>query len=141
MGGTPNPLAGMVLSALQARSGAGMAQPGQGPQQQSGQAGGQGPGDEYSQMVSSLKGADPGGLLKQVKACKQITAVMLVQNLERLPNVASQLAKIIPMWDKVMKELQQASNVDAAVRNPPIQMGAAQPPSPEGAPSPGGGMF
>lgn len=142
MGSSPNPLAGMVLSALQARSGAGMSQPGAGPMQQSGAPGGA--GDEYSQMVSSLKGADPGGLLRQVKALKQITAVMLVQNLERLPNVASQLSKIIPMWDKVLKELQQASNVNAVVRNPPgmsppIQMGAAQPPSPEGQPNPVGG--
>lgn len=117
--------------------------PGQGAAQQSGgqgSPGSGGPGDEYASMVSSLKGADPGGLLRQVKALKQITAIMLVQNLERLPNVASQLSKIIPMWDKVMKELQQASNVNSAVRNP-ISMGAAQPPSPEGSPSPGGGMF
>lgn len=120
--------------------------------QQSGQggAGGGNPGDEYAQMVSSLKGADPGGLLRQVKALKEITAIMLIHTLERLPNVASQLSKIIPQWDKVMKELQQASNVDSAVRNPaggpsgspPIAMGAAQPPAPEGAPTGGGGgMF
>ena len=29
------------------------------------------PGDQYAQQVSELKGADPGGLLRQVKALKQ----------------------------------------------------------------------
>lgn len=145
MGGAPNPIASMVMSALQARGQQGTLPPGGGPAAQAGagQPGAGAPGgagDEYSQMVSSLKGADPGGLLRQVKALKQITAIMLVQNLERLPNVASQLSKIIPMWDKVTKEIQQASNVNAAVRNP-IQMGAASPPPPEGQASPGGGMF
>ena len=127
---------GAVLAALQSRTQAGTPQ-GSAPGQQA-----QGAGDQYSQMVSSLKGADPGGLLRQVNSLKQITAAMLVQNLERLPNVSSKLAKLIPMWDAVIKEIQQAANVDGAVRNPtpPIQMGAAQPGSPDsGIPMGGGG--
>lgn len=132
MGASPNPLAGMVLSALQSQTGTGQSLPGMGG------AATTGTGDDYSSMVASLKGADPGGLLRQVRALKQITAVMLVQNLERLPNVASQLSKIIPLWDKVIKEVQQASNVDAAVRNQ-IQMGAANPPSGEPQQTPIGG--
>jgi hypothetical protein len=99
-------------------------------------------GDAYSQQVAALKGADPGGLLKQLTAIKQIVAAMLVQNLERLPNVSGKLAKIIPSLDSVISEVQKAQNVNAAVRNPgqgagqgggmqvpPIAMGAAQPPT------------
>jgi len=94
-------------------------------------------GAQYAEQVSSLKGADPGGLERQLKAMKSILAIMLVQNLDRLPNVAGQISKIIPMLDRVLKEVSQASNVNSAVRNP-IQMGMAQPP--EGQPSamPGG---
>lgn len=91
-------------------------------------------GDQYAQQVSQLKGADPGGLLAQVKAVKQIFAIMYVQNMERLPNVSSKILATLKTIDPIIKEIQQASNVNAAVRNP-IQMSAAQP-SPEGAGSP-----
>lgn len=86
---------------------------------------------QYSQQVSELKGADPGMLLRQLKQMKQICAVLMVQNLERLPNVSGQLAKLVPQFDRVIKEAMQASNVNSAVRNP-VQMGAAQPPAPSG---------
>ena len=90
--------------------------------------------------------------MRQLKSMKQIMAIMAVQNLERLPNVAGQLFKLIPQFDKVIKEAMQASNVASAVRSP-IQMGAANPPAdgqqnPPGAPGGGigtamggGGMF
>lgn len=130
-------MAAQIMAALQAKSaqggqgGAPGGQPGQGPDA----------GDQYAQQVSELKGADPNGLARQVKAMKQICAVMLVQNLDRLPNVAGKISKIIPMFDGVLKEIQQASQVNSAVRGP-INMGAAQPPSPEGPGNnmPGGGF-
>src|ERR1700689_3026714 len=99
------------MSALQARTGAGGGQPGQtmpgqgGPDQQD-------PGAQYAQQVASLKGADPGMLLQ---AMKQQCAVLMVQNLERLPNVSGQLSKLVPMFDRVIKELGQAQNVNSAV--------------------------
>ena len=137
----------MIMTALQQRSSAGNVQPGGAPGAQSNPIGG-GPADQYAQQVAELKGADPGGLLRQVKALKQITAIMLVQNLERLPNVAGKLSKMIPLWDGVLKELQQASSVNAAVRNPsnPSQMSAAQPGPEQGGgntalPMGGGGGF
>ena len=109
------------------------------PGGQPGQPGG-GAADAYAQQVSSLKGADPGGLLRQLQQMKQICAVMLVQNLERLPNVSGKLAKLIPQFDAVIKEAQQAANTDAAVRTPPIAMGAAQPaPDSSSGPQPMGG--
>ena len=114
---------------------------GGGPAAQSGQPGGApSAGDAYAQQVSSLKGADPGGRLRQVNQMKQIIGVMLVQNLERLPNVAGKLSKLIPAFDAVIKEIQQAANTDAAVRTPPIAMGAAQPaPDSSAGPQPMGG--
>ena len=135
---------GAILAALQGRTQGGAMAPGGGPAAQAGGAAGgpggpAGAGDQYAQQVASLKGADPGGLLRQLQQMKQICAVMLVQNLERLPNVSGKLAKLIPQFDAVIKEAQQAANTDAAVRNP-IQMGAAQPaPDSTGGPQPMGG--
>lgn len=84
-------------------------------------------GGQFSQQVSELKGANPQMLLDQLKKMKQMVAVLMVQNLERLPNVAGQLSKLVPMFDRVIKEAQQAGNVASAVRDP-IGMGAAKPP-------------
>jgi hypothetical protein len=94
-------------------------------------------GAQYAQQVSELKGADPGMLLRQVTQIKKICASLGVQNLERLPNVAGQLLKLVPQFDRVIKEIQQAASTNSAVRAP-LNMGAAQPPQAE--PSPSGGM-
>lgn len=126
-------MAGMIMQALQQQQGGG----GGGMPGQPGQPGQPNVGQQYAEQVSALKGADPGGLVRQLKAMKQISAIMLVQNLERLPNVAGKISKLIPMFDQIIKEAEQASQVNSAVR--PIQMGAAQPPSPEGMGG-GGGM-
>lgn len=118
-----NPMMQMVMSALQAKTAGGGA-PGGMP----GAPGGGGDdASSYAGQVAELKGADPGMLMQQLKKMKQMCAVLMVQNLERLPNVAGKLSKLIPMFDQVLKEAQQAGNVDGAVR-PPIGMGAAQPP-------------
>jgi hypothetical protein len=134
----------MIMSALQARTAGGGMPPGGGPAAAAGGAtpgadpsGGQDPAAQFAQQVAELKGADPGMLQRQVGKMKQMCAVLMVQNLERLPNVVGQLSKLIPMFDRVLKEIGQASNVNSAVRNP-IGMGQAQPDS-MGAP-PNGGM-
>lgn len=124
-----------VMAALQARSQGGGAQPGGAPGAASG---GDDAGDQYGQMVADLRGADPGALLRQLKQMKAIVAVMMVQNLERLPGVAGKLSKLIPQFDAVIKEAQQAASTDAVVRQP-IQMGAAQP-SPQPDAAGGGGL-
>jgi len=97
--------------------------PGAGP----GGPGGDDAGSQYAAQVAELKGADPGMLLRQLKQMKQICAVLMVQNLERLPNVSGQLSKLVPMFDRVIKEVQQAASTSSAVRGP-VDMGAAQPP-------------
>jgi len=144
MSSAGNPLASMIMSALQSRTAAGGGQPGQTMPGQGGMPGGMPGGDDagaqYAQQVAELKGADPGMLLRQLKQMKQICAVLMVQNLERLPNVSGQLSKLVPMFDRVIKEVSQAQNVNSAVRQP-IQMGAAQPPSPEGGGMTAGGGF
>jgi hypothetical protein len=129
------PIAQMIMSALQSRTAGGGGAPGQTMPGQTAPGGGEDAGAQYAQQVAELKGADPGMLLRQLKQMKQICAVLMVQNLERLPNVSGQLSKLVPMFDRVIKELQQAQNVNSAVREP-IQMGAAQPPQTAG----GGGM-
>lgn len=123
-----NPLASLVMTALQSQSGG--APPGGAPGMQSNPTG-PSAGDAYAKQVAELKGADPGGLLRQLKALKQIVAAIVVQNLERLPNVSGKASKLIPMLDSVISEAMKAQNVNASVRNPgqgagPIQMGAAQ---------------
>lgn len=124
MGSPNNPMMGQVMAALQGRTQGGTTPPGQAP----GQAASMDAGGEYAQQQADLRGADPNSLLRQLKAMKSICAVMLVQNLERLPNVAGKLSKMIPQFDAVIKEVQQASSVQGAVR--PISMGAAQPGEP-----------
>lgn len=142
-----NPMSDLIMRALMARTGGGGGVPGQpggmgmpgmpGMPGAGGAPGGGGnPGDQFASQVSELKGADPGGLIRQLKAIKQICAIILVQNMERLPNVSGKVSKLIPMLDQVIKEAQQASSVNNAVRNP-IGMGAAQPSQPEGAPPSG----
>jgi hypothetical protein len=119
----------IIMQALQARGGQPGGAPGGAPQ---GMPGGQpsGGGDpgagDYAQQIAQLKGADPGLLLQTMKAMKQQVAVLMVQNLERLPNVSGKLSKLIPQFDGVIKEIMQASNVNNAVQ--PIGMGAAMPP-------------
>ena len=140
MGSPGGGIGQLIMSALQNRTANGGGQPGQTmPGQGGGMPGAPGGGDDagaqYAQQVSELKGADPGMLLREMKKMKQQCAVLMVQNLERLPNVSGQLSKLIPMFDRVIKELSQAQNVNSAVRQP-IGMGAAQPPL-QGAP-PGG---
>jgi hypothetical protein len=139
-----NPIAQLVMSALQSRTAGGAGapgatMPGQAPGGPGQSGGGDDAGAQYAQQVSELKGADPGMLLRQVQKMKQICAVLMVQNLERLPNVAGKLSKLIPAFDGVIKEIQQAKNVDSAVR-PPISMGAAQPPQEGGNMAAGGGF-
>lgn len=120
----------LIMSALQNRtnSGGGAGMPGGGDP-----SGGGDTGQQYAQQVAELKGADPGMLLRQIKQMKQICAVLMVQNLERLPNVSGKLSKLIPQFDSVLKEIQQAQNVNSAVRSP-VGMGAAQPPQDGAAP-------
>jgi len=138
----------MLIAALQQRQGQSGGAPGGGmPPGAGGTPAGDPAASDYAQQVSSLKGADPGNMVRQLKALKQILAVMAVQNLERLPNVAGQIFKVIPSFDRIIKEAMQASNVAGAVRNP-INMSAAQPPADSmggqnptaGAPGGGGGM-
>jgi hypothetical protein len=137
--GAPGGIGSMIMSMLQNRTAAGGGQPGQTMPGQGGgmpgAPGGDDAGSQYSQQVAELKGADPGMLLREIKRMKTQCATLMVQNLERLPNVSGQLAKLVPMFDKVIKEISQAQNVNSAVRSP-VGMGAAQPPQ-QGAP-PGG---
>ena len=140
MGSPGGGIGQLIMSALQNRTANGGGQPGQTmPGQGGGMPGAPGGGDDagaqYAQQVSELKGADPGMLLREMKKMKQQCAVLMVQNLERLPNVSGQLSKLIPLFDRVLKEISQAQNVNSAVRSP-VGMGAAQPPQ-QGAP-PGG---
>ena len=122
----------LIMSALQNKTASGGGpggQPGGMPGGMPGQGGDPGgdPGAQYAQQIAQLKGADPGMLLQEIKAMKQKIAVLMVQNLERLPNVSGKLSKLIPAFDGVIKEISQAQNVNSAIRNP-VQMGAAQPP-------------
>ena len=138
-----NPMMQMVMSALQARTAQGGGAPGGAPGGQPGMppgmppggapggpgqaSGGMEDGGQYAQQVAEMKGANPQMLLEQLKKMKQMVAVLMVQNLERLPNVAGQLSKLVPMFDRVIKEASQAQNAVQAVRDP-IGMGQAQAP-------------
>ena len=83
-------------------------------------------GSDYSSMLSDLRKADPNMLMNQLKRIKQIFAVLLVNYLEPLPNVAGKISKVIPHIDAIIKEAERASSTSGAIR-PGIQMGAASP--------------
>jgi hypothetical protein len=141
MAAGPGGIGQLIMSALQGRTASGGGAPGGMPGMPGGggDPGGGDQGAQYAQQVAQLKGADPGMLLQEMKQMKQKCAVLMVQNLERLPNVSGTLSKLIPQFDRVIKEIQQAQNVNSAVRSP-IGMGAAQPPmdSPQATAAPGG---
>ncbi len=142
MASSPNPLMSMIMSGLQARTSAGGGMPGQtmpGQQAPQGMGGGDA-GEQYASQVAELKGADPGMLLRQLDQLKKVLANIAVQNMQRLPNVSGKIFKIIPQFDQVIKEVQQAQNVNSAVRNP-ISMGAATPPQETGGGMAAGGGF
>ena len=135
-----------LLGALQARTAAGGVPPGGGPAAVAGGPGGAGPapgggpdqgggsdaGSVFNQMASDLRRADPNVTMNQMKQIKQVLAAMLVHNLEPNPAFSGQVARIIPLFDRAMKELERAASVSGAVRQP-IQMGAAMPTPPQSA--------
>lgn len=88
--------------------------------------GGDAGADYLSSVMADLRRADPGMMGRQVNRMKQIFAAMLTFSLDTMPNVAGKIAKVIPHVDAILSEIQKASSVDGAVRNP-IQMGAAMP--------------
>ena len=138
-----------LLSALSARTAMGGMPPGGGPAAVAGGPppgpggppappmggpGGPGGGDaggDISSMLSDLRGADPNVTMSQLKFMKQILGAMLVHNMERNPNVSGKIAKVIPHFDAILKELDKAAQVTGAVRQP-IAMGAAMTPSTAG---------
>lgn len=126
MAAGPGGIGQLIMSALQAKTAGGGGPMGPGGQPGMPGGGGDSGGAGFAQQVAQLKQADPGMLLQEIKQMKQKCAVLMVQNLERLPNVSGKLAKLIPQFDAVVKEISQAQNVNQAVQ--PIQMGAAQPP-------------
>jgi hypothetical protein len=142
MAAGPGGIGALIMSALSGRTAMGGGTPGGAPGMPGGggdPSGGDPGGSQYAQQVAQLKGADPGMLMQEMKSMKQKCAVLMVQNLERLPNVSGHLSKLIPMFDRVLKEISQAQNVNQAVQ--PLGMGAAMPPtsSPNATPpTPGG---
>jgi hypothetical protein len=138
MAAGPSGIGQLIMSALAGKSASGGGPGGMPGMSAGGDSSGGDQGAQYAQQVASLKQADPGMLLQEMKSMKQKCAVLMVQNLERLPNVSGQLSKLIPMFDRVVKEISQAQNVNQAVQ--PLGMGAAMPPasSPQATPTPGG---
>ena len=85
--------------------------------------------------MADNRGADSGLLVQQLRRIQQLLAVAAVHFLPSVPAAAGQMSKMVPLFDRVIKEAQQAANVNATIRQP-IQMGAAQPsPQPNAQPS------
>jgi hypothetical protein len=94
-------------------------------------AGGSDPASDFSTMLASLRGADPGMLTRQLQNIKKLLGVMSIYFMESLPRAAGEMSKIVPNINRVIAETEKAQNVNAAVRGPgarmPVQMGAASP--------------
>lgn len=96
-------------------------------------------GNSYAAMSSDQRGLqDSGAAVQQLRRIQRLLAVMAVHFLPSIPSMAGQLSKTVPMFDRIIKEAQQAANVNSVVRQP-IQMGAAQP-NPQSQSQPSTGM-
>lgn len=98
-------------------------------------------GQQVSQQLSELKGADPQMLTKAAEQMKAMALAIQVRTAFQVPGASRHFAQTIKSIDAAIKELQQASATANTVSSPivnnagmnPVQPGGGdQPPSPEG---------
>lgn len=99
-------------------------------------------GQQLSQQLSELKGADPQLLQKAAEQMKAMALAIQVRTAFQVPGASRQFAKAITAIDAGIKELQQASATANTVSSPIVNQAGMSPNQPQpsgGPPSPGGG--
>ncbi len=100
-------------------------------------------GQQLSQQLSELKGADPQLLVKAAEQMKAMALAIQVRTAFQVPNAAKHLAKVQQSIDAAIKELQQAAATANTVSSPIVNSAGMSPNQPQpggsGGPTPGGG--
>jgi hypothetical protein len=73
------------------------------------------PGKELSEQTAELQGADPTMIARQSQSIYDVMGVLFTKTFQHLPNVAARVSDAMKAWQKVLKEIQQASNVSEVV--------------------------
>jgi len=97
-------------------------------------------GQQFSQQLAELKGADPQLLVKGAEQMKAMATAIYVRTSFQVPEAARHIAQATKSLDAAIKALQQAAGtvntVSAPIVNnagmPPTQMGGEQQPGGEG---------
>lgn len=76
-------------------------------------------GQQISQQLAELQGADPGSILKLLNQMKSMTVAIIPRAAFTMPGVARHLSSNLKALDNAIKEAEQASATQQAVK-PPI---------------------
>lgn len=97
-------------------------------------------GQQLSQQLSELKGADPQLLTKAAEQMKAMALAIQVRTAFQVPEAARHMAQAQKSLDAAIKALQQASATANTVSSPIVNQAGMSPNQPGGGPSgPGGG--
>jgi hypothetical protein len=113
---------------------------------QSGGAGGAGgaaspdaAGQQMSQQLSELKGADPQMLVKAAEQMKAMATAIYVRTSFQVPEAARHIAQATKSLDAAIKALQQASATANTVSSPIVNNAGMSPTQPQPGGQPDGG--
>jgi hypothetical protein len=91
-------------------------------------------GQQLSQQLSELKGADPQLLVKAAEQMKSMSLAIQVRTAFQVPNASRHFAKAIDAINAGIKELQQAAATANTVSSPIVNQAGLSPnmPQPQG---------
>ena len=93
-------------------------------------------GQQLSQQLSELKGADPTLLVKAAEQMKAMATAIYVRTSFQVPEAARHIAQATKSLDAAIKALQQASATAQTVSSPIVNQAGMSPNQPQ----PGGGQ-
>lgn len=89
-------------------------------------------GQQLSQQLSELKGADPQLLVKAVEQMKSMALAVQVRTSFQVPEAARHMAQAQKSFDAALKALQQASATANTVSSPIVNNAGMSPAQPGG---------
>ena len=96
-------------------------------------------GQQLSQQLSELKGADPTLLVKAAEQMKAMATAIYVRTSFQVPEAARHIAQATKSLDAAIKALQQASATAQTVSSPIVNQAGMSPNQPQPGGQPGAG--
>ena len=96
-------------------------------------------GQQLSQQLSELKGADPTLLVKAAEQMKAMATAIYVRTSFQVPEAARHIAQATKSLDAAIKALQQASATASTVSSPIVNQAGMSPNQPQPGGQPGAG--